>query len=72
MSDKKSSDETIHEADALELFTHIMDTQGIVISSVSDGILLGVTKDKLLQLLEVAENAEDGRVVIFIKQDMPN
>lgn len=59
---------TEDEQEALEFFAHHLDMNGIAISSVEDGIVLGINKEKLKELLKIAEESEEGRIVIFVDQ----
>ena len=51
---------------AIEYFKKVVETQGIAVSTVADGIVLMVTKSKLQELLSLSEGK--GNVILFIKK----
>jgi hypothetical protein len=49
-------------------FIEALDTDGIAISSVLDGVIIAVTKDKLQEFLKVANSNGEDRIIIFVKR----
>jgi hypothetical protein len=50
----------------LDEFTHRITSDGIVASVEPDGVIIGITKEKLQELMDIATKHPDGRALIFI------
>lgn len=68
----ESGEDFLEDPDAVEIFTHYLDSQGIVVSSVRDGVVIGLSKEKLAELLQIASENEDGRIIMFVKKGLPD
>jgi hypothetical protein len=50
----------------IDEFIFKINSEGIVASVLPDGVMIGVTKEKLQELFEIASQHPDGRALIFI------
>lgn len=53
-----------------DLFTTQLDMEGIAATTVTDGVVIALSVDKLKTIIEIAENSEDGKVLLFIKNPL--
>lgn len=68
MSDNKNLDELIDDPSEVDDFIDELEENGLVVSSVDDGIVIGISADKLRELLEKAMSTEDELVLLFVKK----
>lgn len=74
MADNKNDttgEDILSDADSFEVFNYYLDVRGLVVSSVPDGVLVGISREKLEELLQVAKDSEEQRVIIFVHKDPP-
>jgi hypothetical protein len=69
LSDKLSADELFHDRESVDEFIQLLSNAGLVVSFTDDGMILGMTLDKLQELVGLATVDSDKRVIIFVKND---
>lgn len=67
MNDDTGVDELFHDEKSMEEFMELLASVGLVISTVAEGLVIGVTADKLKELMAAADEDPSKKVVIFIK-----
>lgn len=68
MPDDKDLEDLIGDNSQIDEFVDELDASGLVVSSVDDGVVIGITSEKLQELLDVSKSNDDGVVLVFIKR----
>lgn len=55
----------------LDNFIQHVTTNGIAISTVTDGTIIAITANKLRELLKIAESNSDKQIIMFVKRAQP-
>lgn len=68
MSDTINAHELFADQDAIDEFNALLAEAGLVIHTTDEGLVIGITMDKLAEFTTLAKADENKRVIIYVKQ----